>query len=98
MEVGQFVSGKFGNTGRLMILGDDPESSFNLIIGQMVLTTWQLVDVLNMLRVPKDPMRPVRNPYRKRPVSAKWCLTDFVSDQVRSSGTHFSAFPYYCAR
>ena len=97
LAVGRYVSGKFGKTGRLVMLGDDPESSFNLVMGQLVLNLWQMVDMLNILRIPKDPMRPVRNPYHKRPNSAKWCLTDFVPEQVRSSGTHFSAFPYCCA-
>ena len=98
LEIGRFVSGKFGKTGKLVMLGEDPDSIFNILIGQMVLNLWQLVDMLNVLRIPKDPMRPVRNPYFKRPLSAKWCLTDFVPEQVRSSGTRLSAFPYYCAR
>ena len=97
MEVGRFVSGKFGQTGKMMMLGDDPESSFNSVMGQMVLNLWQMVDVLNMLRIPKDPMRPVRNPYHMRPLSARWCLTDFVPEKVRSSGTCLSTFPYCCA-
>ena len=98
MEIGRFIAGKFGKTGQLIMLNDDPDSTFNLCVGQIILNIWQLVDMLNVLRIPKDPMRPVRNPYFKRPMAARWCLTDFVPEQVRSSGTHFSAFPYYCAR
>ena len=79
------------------MLGEDPDSSFNLLVGQIILNLWQMVDMFNLLKVPKDPMRPVRNPYHKRPLSDRWCLMDYVPEQVRSSGTYLSAFPYYCA-
>ena len=97
VEVGRFISGKFGKNGQLIILGEDPESTFNICVGRIILNLWQMVDMFNLLRVPKDPMRPVRNPYHKRPISDRWCLTDFVPEKVRSSGTCLSAFPYYCA-
>ena len=94
VEVGRFIAGKFGKTGQLIMLDDNPDSTFNLCVGQVILSLWQLVDMLNVLRIPKDPMRPIRNPYFKRPLDARWCLTDFVPEQVRSSGTCLSAFPY----
>ena len=47
-EVQKYVDGRFGKTGRLAPLGDDPLSSFNLLLGKIVLTLWEMVDTFNL--------------------------------------------------
>ena len=78
MDVQKYVDGRFGKTGRLVPLGDDPLSSFNLLLGKIVLTLWEMVDSFNLLSLPRDP---------KSPLSGQWCLLDFVPKKVSSSNT-----------
>ena len=74
-DVQKYVDGRFGKTGRLVPLGDDPLSSFNLLLGKIVLCLWEMVDTFNLLGLPRD---------SKSPLSQKWRLTDFVPKKVRS--------------
>ena len=69
---------KFGKNGKLIMLNDVPENSFNLLLGQIVLTLWEMVDVFNMLAIPYD---------ADFPCTSKWCLSDFVPKKVSPSGT-----------
>ena len=69
---------RFGKTGRLATLGEDPMSSFNLLLGKIVLTLWEMVDNFNLLNLPRDP---------RSPLSGKWRLLDFVPKKVSSSNT-----------
>ena len=77
-DVQKYVDGRFGKTGRLVPLGDDPLSSFNLLLGKIVLCLWEMVDTFNLLGLPRD---------SKSPLSQKWCLTDFVPKKVSPSNT-----------
>ena len=72
------MEGKFGRFGHLLILGSDPASTFNLLLGQIVLTLWEFVDNLNLIHVPRDAAFPS--------TGQKWCLLDFVPKKVSPSG------------
>ena len=77
-EVQKYVDGRFGSTGRLAPLGEDPLSSFNLLLGKIVLTLWEMVDTFNLLGLPRD---------LSSPLSKQWCLVDFVPKKVSTSNT-----------
>ena len=69
---------KFGKNGKLVMLNDDPENSFNLLLGHLVLTLWEMVDAFNMIAVP----------YKADfPQTSRWCLSEFVPKKVSPSGT-----------
>ena len=78
LEVQKHVDGRFGKTGRLAPLGTNPLSSFNLLLGKMVLTLWEMVDTFNLLGLPRDP---------RSPLSKRWLLLDFVPKKVSPSNT-----------
>ena len=69
---------KFGKNGKLILLNDDPENSFNVLLGHLTLTLWEMVDVFNMTMVPYS---------ADFPQTARWCLSDFVPKKVSPSGT-----------
>lgn len=75
------MEGKFGRFGHLLVLGSDPNSTFNLLLGQIVLTLWELVDSLNLIYVPRNASFPSSG--------RTWCLLDFVPKKVSPSGTLF---------
>ena len=75
---------KFGNNGKLIMLNDDPENSFNLLLGHLTLTLWEMVDVLNMIAVPYN---------ADFPQTSRWCLSEFVPKKVSPSGTSHRVSP-----
>ena len=67
-------------------MNKDPQNSFNLLIGQLLLCLWEYCDMMNRTRVPHDPDAPV--------VENPWFLTEFATRSVSPSGTHpFQSFP-----
>ena len=54
------------------MLGTDPDNSFNILMGRLVLLLWEYCDCLNMTRVPKDPDA----------TETTWYLTDFINKKV----------------
>ena len=61
-------------------MNKDPQNSFNLLIGQLLLCLWEYCDMMTRTRVPHDPDAPVlENP---------WYLTEFATRSVSPSGTH----------
>ena len=78
---------KFGTHGSRVIMDkEDPTFTYNLMMGKICLTLWQFVDLLNLIGVPKDPLKPLQR--------GNWFLTDFVQNKVSSSSTGLSVFPY----
>ena len=57
-EVQKYVDGRFGKTGRLVPINDDPMSSFNLLLGKMVLT---LLDSLWRYEFTRETLRVILN-------------------------------------
>ena len=77
-EVQKYVDGRFGKTGRLVPINENPLSTFNLLLGKMVLILWEMVDTFNLLKLPCN---------NQQPLSRKWCLLDFAPKKVSSSNT-----------
>ena len=77
-EIQKFVDGRFGKSGRLILINDDPMSSFNLLLGKIVLTLWEMIDSFSVLGLPRDP---------QKPLSKRWCLLDYVPKKVSPSNT-----------
>jgi len=79
--VRKYLHSQAFKTGRRTMMNEDPENSFNLLMGQIVLTLWEFVDCLNLMNVPKNPSEPL--------AISPWYLSDFVPDKVSPSGTCF---------
>ena len=77
----KYLHSKAFKTGRRTMMNEEPENSFNLIMGQIILTLWEFVDCLNLMNVPKNPTDPL--------ALSPWLLSDFVPDKVSPSGTRF---------
>ena len=84
----KYMEGKFGRTGKFLMLNSDPENSFNILLGHIILTIWEMIDSFILAGVPYDPAFPLSS-------STDWCLLEFVPKKVSPSGTFLSDFPYY---
>ena len=76
----------FGRRGARVMMNEDPNCTFNLLMAQICFCLWELVDSLNLIAVPKDPQQPV--------LSGNWLLSDFVPQEVSPSSTSLSVFLY----
>ena len=66
-------NGPFGTAGKLVYRGEDPNSTYNLAIGKIILLLWEFVDILRSWNV----------------LNMNWDLTKFISRKVSSSGSLF---------
>ena len=56
------------------MMNDDPGNSYNVIIGKVTFMLWELVDALNVSKVPYDS--------NKKDEVSPWYLTHFVPKEV----------------
>ena len=85
----RYLTTSFTKHGKLVFYNDEPALDINRCIGQIILLVWELCDVYNLMRIPKNPFWPTD--------FTPWTLADFnIPNKVSLfSGTSFSAFPYF---
>ena len=89
LVVKRYLTTSFSKHGKLVFCNNDPTLDVNRYLGQLILVIWELCDVYNLMKIPKNPFWPTD--------FATWTLADFnVPNKVSLlSGTNFSVFPYF---
>ena len=75
----KFLIGSAFEKNQYIMMNNDPNCSYNLLMGQLVLAFWEFITCLNYAEVPKDPNTPL--------ASKPWVLADYIPTAVSPSGT-----------